>query len=308
NGYPRKGQNQSQNDKTKHENGKSVKEKSNQSQKSKKSKSTKVNPDKVKGGADIEELLNGPTLKLLCVGGLHHCLLFTHLPHQRSSLDSSFERSLDLSSPFVGPSRKRCRSPTTLVPSSTPVPRLIAHALADLLPCKRFKDSYSSEASGEEHMEIGTTDAEIIADLGISDGVGAHTEDGIYMGVEVATSDIRDEEEFEVEANEGDTREVAVDPLDNGGISEPTGGMLLILRLVASRERAGLVDRVRSLGWENLRVRALLCIKRDRVNNLRHHMALSKEDFCQIHRDHDDTQRRLRRLESFVERRLVFRR
>ncbi|GJX89210.1 putative reverse transcriptase domain-containing protein [Tanacetum coccineum] len=47
---------------------------------------------------------------------------------------------------------------------------------------------------------------------------------------------------------------------------------------------------------ENLRVRALLCIKRDRVNNLRHHMALSKEDFCQIHRDRDDTQRRLRRM------------
>ncbi|GJV43353.1 putative reverse transcriptase domain-containing protein [Tanacetum coccineum] len=53
-----KGQKQSQNDKTELENGKSVKEKSNQSQ-----KSTKVNPDKVKvkGGADIEEMLNGPT-------------------------------------------------------------------------------------------------------------------------------------------------------------------------------------------------------------------------------------------------------
>ncbi|GKC07216.1 hypothetical protein Tco_0998826, partial [Tanacetum coccineum] len=53
-----KGQKQSQNDKTELENGKSVKEKLNQSQ-----KSTKVNPDKVKvkGGADIEEMLNGPT-------------------------------------------------------------------------------------------------------------------------------------------------------------------------------------------------------------------------------------------------------
>ncbi|GKF27089.1 hypothetical protein Tco_0082983, partial [Tanacetum coccineum] len=40
-----------------------------------------------------------------------------------SSLDSSSERSLDSSSPSVGPSRQRCRSPTTLVPSSTPVPR-----------------------------------------------------------------------------------------------------------------------------------------------------------------------------------------
>ncbi|GKE01875.1 hypothetical protein Tco_1389858 [Tanacetum coccineum] len=61
----------------------------------------------------------------------------------------------DSSSPSAGTSRKRCRSPTTLVPSSTPVSRSIAPALADLPPRKRFRDSYSSEASGEEHMEIG---------------------------------------------------------------------------------------------------------------------------------------------------------
>ncbi|GJS28357.1 hypothetical protein Tco_0488977, partial [Tanacetum coccineum] len=34
-------------------------------------------------------------------------------------------------------------------------------------------------------------------------------------------------------------------------------------------ERVGLADRIRSLGRENLRVRALLCIERDRVNSLR---------------------------------------
>ncbi|GKC44211.1 hypothetical protein Tco_1061933, partial [Tanacetum coccineum] len=57
-----------------------------------------------------------------------------------------------------------------------------------------------------------------------------------------------------------------------------------------------------------LRVRALLCIERDRVDSLRRHMALSQEEFRQIRRDRDDTQRRLRRLESLVERRLGFRR
>ncbi|GJU44912.1 hypothetical protein Tco_1202178 [Tanacetum coccineum] len=258
-----------------------------------------------------------------------------------SSLDSSSERSLDSSSPSAGPSRKRCRSPTTLVPSSTPVSRSIAPALADLPPRKRFRDSYSSEASGEEHMEIGTADAETVADLGISDGVGAPTEDGIGMGVEVATSDIReDEEEFEAEASAGGTMEIAVDPLVTGGISEPIGGdapdlegtlydiahymsevpldritefetaqrQLEAGQLVASGERAGLADRVRSLGRENLRVRALLCIERDHVDSLRRHMALSQEEFCQIRRDRDDTRRRLRRLESLVERRLGFRR
>ncbi|GKE59341.1 hypothetical protein Tco_1498526 [Tanacetum coccineum] len=184
-----------------------------------------------------------------------------------SSLDSSSKRSLDSSSPSAGPSRKRCRSPTTLVPSSTPISRSIAPTHAGLLPpSKRFRDPYSPEVSREEHIEIGTVDAEAIADLGISNGVGVDTEDGIGMGVEIAASDIReDEEEFET------------------------------------------AQRQLEAGWENLRVRALLCIERYRVDNLRHHMALSHEEFCQIYRDHDDSRRRLRRLESFVEKRLGFR-
>nr|GEU38978.1 hypothetical protein [Tanacetum cinerariifolium] len=84
-----------------------------------------------------------------------------------SSLDSSSERSLDSSLLSAGPYRKRYKSPTTL-------------------------------DSKEEHMKIGTVDSKAIADLGISDGVGVDTEDGIGMGVEIAASDIgEDEEEFE---------------------------------------------------------------------------------------------------------------
>ncbi|GKG12592.1 hypothetical protein Tco_0346829, partial [Tanacetum coccineum] len=75
-----------------------------------------------------------------------------------SSTDSSSKRSLDSSLLFVGPSRKRCRSPTTSVPSSTPISRLIAPTHVD----------------------------QAVADLGIGDGVGAHIEDGIGMGVEIA--------------------------------------------------------------------------------------------------------------------------
>ncbi|GKB30231.1 putative reverse transcriptase domain-containing protein, partial [Tanacetum coccineum] len=195
-----------------------------------------------------------------------------------SSLDSSSERLLDSSSPSAGPSRKRCRSHTTLVPSSTPVSRLIPPNLDNLLPPrKRFRDSYSLEDSREEHMEIGIADAEAIADLGIRDGVGAPTEDGIGMGVEVTTSDIReDEEEFEAKASTGGTMEIVVDPLVTSGISESTGGDVPDLeeagQVMASEEIADLTDRIRSLGRENLRIR----------------------------RDHDDTRRRLRRLESLI--------
>ncbi|GKC73163.1 hypothetical protein Tco_1119046, partial [Tanacetum coccineum] len=78
---------------------------------------------------------------------------------------SSYERSLDLSSPSSRPSRKRCRSLTASVPSPTHVSRSIALTPADLLPPrKRFKDSYSPEDSGDEHMEVDTADVEAIAD------------------------------------------------------------------------------------------------------------------------------------------------
>ncbi|GKE42551.1 hypothetical protein Tco_1469835, partial [Tanacetum coccineum] len=130
-------------------------------------------------------------------------------------------------------------------------------------------------------MEIGTADAEAVTDLGIGDGVD--TKDGIGMGVEIAASDIRDdEEEFEAEASAGGTIKIDVDPLVTGGNSESTIGDVLDLeeagQLMASGDRVGLTDRIRRLGQENLR----------------------------IHRDRDDARRRLRRLESCVERRLGF--
>nr|GEV65352.1 reverse transcriptase domain-containing protein [Tanacetum cinerariifolium] len=118
----------------------------------------------------------------------------------------------------------KSRSPTTSVPSSTPVSRSIAPTHADpLSPRERFKDSYSPEDSRENHIKIGTADEEAITDLGIGDEVD--TEDGIGMGVEIAACDIReDEEEFEAEASAEGMMEMAVDPLVTGGISESTRG------------------------------------------------------------------------------------
>ncbi|GJY71862.1 hypothetical protein Tco_0475565 [Tanacetum coccineum] len=139
-----------------------------------------------------------------------------------SSLGSSSKRSLDSSSPSSSPSCKRCRPPTASVPSSTHVSRSIAPTPTDLLPPhKRFRDSYSLEDSVEEHMEVDTTDAEAVADIGISEGVVAHPRDGIGMGFKIAASDVReDDEEFEAEASAADTREIVVDPLVIGDSSE----------------------------------------------------------------------------------------
>ncbi|GKD17391.1 hypothetical protein Tco_1206549, partial [Tanacetum coccineum] len=79
-----------------------------------------------------------------------------------SSLGSSSKRLLDSSSPSSRPSCMRCRSHTASVPSPTHVSRSIAPTPADLLPPhKRFRDSYSPEDSGEEHMEVDTAVADV---------------------------------------------------------------------------------------------------------------------------------------------------
>ncbi|GJW26244.1 reverse transcriptase domain-containing protein [Tanacetum coccineum] len=187
-----------------------------------------------------------------------------------SSPDSPYERSLDSSSPFAGPSHKRCRSPTTLVPLSTFVSRLIALALADLLPCKRFRDSYSSE-------------------------------DGIAMGFEIATSDIReDEEEFEAEDSAGGKMEIAVDSSVTGGISEPTGGeapdLEGTLYDIAHYMSEVPLDRITEFETAQRQLEAgQLVASGEREGYLRRHMALSQEAFLHIHRDPDDTRRRLGR-------------
>ncbi|GKG24058.1 hypothetical protein Tco_0392094, partial [Tanacetum coccineum] len=123
-------------------------------------------------------------------------------------------------------SRRRCRSPTASVSSSTHVSRSIAPTPADILPPHmRFRDSYSSEDSGDEHIEVDTAEAKAIADVGISKGVVAHPEDGVGIRFEIAASDVReDDEELEAEASAADTGDIIVDPLVIGDSSESSRG------------------------------------------------------------------------------------
>ncbi|GKD57428.1 putative reverse transcriptase domain-containing protein, partial [Tanacetum coccineum] len=123
----------------------------------------------------------------------------------------------------------------------------------------------------------------------------ADTEDGVGIGVEIAANDVReDDEEYKAEASAADTKEIAVDPLDIGDSSESSRGGIPDLK-----------DTIYDIVHYMLKVRAMLSIERDRVDSLRWHMALSQEVFHQVHRDRDDTRRRLRRLESYVERHFV---
>nr|GEV51607.1 putative RNA-directed DNA polymerase, eukaryota, reverse transcriptase zinc-binding domain protein [Tanacetum cinerariifolium] len=212
-----------------------------------------------------------------------------------SSSGDSFERPLHSSSHSARPSRKRCRSLANSVPSSAPVMGSLAPTRADILPPrKRFRDSYSHETSMEEDTEIDTTETEDGRELDIVD------EDDVRDHIKV---DPRDDREV-VEASAVDTVVLGIDPrsvedmsvdLDDAirdlyhhmsevrmdrivGI-ETTQRQLKADQMIASGERAGMAESIRSLRLENLKVRALLCIKRDHVDILCLHMSRSQEEF-----------------------------
>ncbi|GJV79318.1 hypothetical protein Tco_1515188 [Tanacetum coccineum] len=141
--------------------------------------------------------------------------LYPPITSESSSRYSS-KRPLHSSSHSPGPSRKRCRSPVDYVPSSTPVMGSLAPTSADLLPPrKRFRDSYSSEASIEEDTEIDPIEAEVDMELGIGDG------DDVRDHVEIDPRDVRDDtKEYEADTSAGDTVEVGIDPMSTPIVEE----------------------------------------------------------------------------------------
>ncbi|GJU91176.1 hypothetical protein Tco_1303599 [Tanacetum coccineum] len=243
-----------------------------------------------------------------------------------SSSGDSLERPLHSSSHSARPSRKRCRSPVDSVPSSMPVMGSLAPTRADLLPPRKtFRDSYSSEASIEEDTEIDPIETEVDMELGISDG------DDVRDHVEIDPRGVRDDtEEYEADTSTGDTvkgwhfRSFEDMPIDLDNVVcnfyhhvskvridrivgiETVQRRLEADQLIARGQRVSMIKRIDSLRLENLKVRAMLDIEIVRVNSLCLHMSLSQEEFCQVRRDYDDTRGRLRRLESYVKRRLGF--
>nr|GEY39441.1 hypothetical protein [Tanacetum cinerariifolium] len=231
---------------------------------------------------------------------LRSALLSTTYPpttSESSTGDSSFESS-------SGPSHKRCRSPTAIVTSSIHARRALVPSHTDLLPPrKRFRDSISLEDSVEEDIDTNVLeDIEVDAttvEVSVDRDVEARIDACIGMEVDVGI-DVEDEVKDEVESNDRGAMEVRVDM--GVGIDIPDGMLMpdvveRLEQLIASRKRVGLSDRTRSSERENLKVRALLCIERDWVDSLCRHMVLSQEEFRQVRKDHDDTRRRLGRLE-----------
>ncbi|GJT24767.1 putative reverse transcriptase domain-containing protein [Tanacetum coccineum] len=135
-------------------------------------------------------------------------------------------------------------------------------------------------------------------ELGIGDG-GLIVRDH----VKIDPRDVRDDtKEYEADTSAGDTVEVGINPMSAPIVEEEiveqlerNVGIEIVQRrleadqLIARGQRISMIQRIDSLRLENLKVRAMLDIERDRVNSLRLHISLSHEEFCQVERESHDT-------------------
>ncbi|GJR70620.1 hypothetical protein Tco_0016685 [Tanacetum coccineum] len=155
---------------------------------------------------------------------------------ESSSGDSS-ERPLHSYSHSVRPSRKRYISLVDSVPSSMPVMGSLAPTRADLLPpCKRFRDSYLSEAIIEEDTKIDPIETEVDMELGIGDG------DDVRYHVEIDHMDVKDDTEgYEADTSVGDTIEVGIDPMSAPIVEEEIVELAREDSLDSSSTRDGIV-------------------------------------------------------------------
>nr|GEZ40200.1 hypothetical protein [Tanacetum cinerariifolium] len=135
---------------------------------------------------------------------------------QSSAGDSSSESS-------AGPSRKRCRSPTTIVTSPIPASGALVPTRVDLLPPhKRFRVSISLEDSIEEESDadvLAAIEAYITAEEAAS---GIYVEVGLDAGIGIKAN-VRVVREYEAESGARGTIKMdrAIEPVVADDIDEP---------------------------------------------------------------------------------------
>ncbi|GJW41153.1 hypothetical protein Tco_0066998 [Tanacetum coccineum] len=168
-------------------------------------------------------------------------------------------------------------------------------------------EEYEADASARDTVEVGIdpmsapiVEEEIVEPAGEDSSDSSGTRDGIVGSFEDMPIDLGNA----VRDFYHHMSEVRIDRIV--GI-ETTQSRLEADQLIASGDRARMAKRIYSLRLENLKVRAMLDIEKDRMNNLRLHMSLSQKEFRQIRRDRDDARGRLKRLELYLERRFGFR-
>nr|GEW57580.1 hypothetical protein [Tanacetum cinerariifolium] len=208
-----------------------------------------------------------------------------------SSARSVSKRPSHLSS--AGPSRKRCRSLSDSVSSATPVPGDLSHVRTNLLPpCKKVRSFVSAtdcEASSKESYEPYTgpnIDSDIQADIDASivaaDAIAARETD-----VRVETED---EAEEKAESSARGTVKITVDRVTH----------LVLLDDLVEPVREDFLSWIVTLERDNMRLRGMLGVERQRVDRFRRSMSYAQWDLRQIRQFcfHDHV--RIRRLETYA--------
>ncbi|GJY76622.1 putative reverse transcriptase domain-containing protein [Tanacetum coccineum] len=209
-----------------------------------------------------------------------------HSSDHHSSSSSSFLDSLpDHSSGLDASDQAHSGSSTKDVP-----PRLC-------YPPRRDTSTYYEI---EEDTKIDPIETEVDMELGIGDG------DDVRDHVEIDSRDVRDDTKgyeadtvLETWLRDGIVRSFEDMPIDLDDavrdfyhhMSEVRIDRIVGIKtaqrrleadqLIARGQRVSMIERIDSLRLENLKVRAMLDIERDRVNSLRLHMSLSQEEFRQ---------------------------
>ncbi|GKC03215.1 hypothetical protein Tco_0994825 [Tanacetum coccineum] len=183
---------------------------------------------------------------------------------------------------------------------------VIDHVQIDPRDVRDDTEEYEADASAGDTVEVGIdpmsspiVKEEIVEPAREDSSDSSGTRDGIVRSFKDMPIDLDDV----VRDFYHHMSEVRIDRIV--GI-ETTQSRLEADQLIASGDRARMAERIYSLKLENLKVRAMLDIERDRVNSLRLHMSFSQEEFRQIRRDRDDARGRLKRLESYLDRRFGF--
>ncbi|GJQ96042.1 putative reverse transcriptase domain-containing protein [Tanacetum coccineum] len=182
------------------------------------------------------------------------------LPSIHRSSTAIFDRpSHDFSS--ASPSRKRSRSPAASVPLSLPTLRALSYARADLLPSpKRIRspetvmDLEVSLAKGSEPSRSIWIDLEVDADVDRNRGID----------VRVVVEAIDREE---IETGMGCPVEVRVDrvshPVVADDIVEPAQeGAVEVTIIVTGQQSADMLERIRELERDNMRLRDMMDVAR----------------------------------------------
>ncbi|GKF60637.1 hypothetical protein Tco_0177423 [Tanacetum coccineum] len=181
------------------------------------------------------------------------------------------------------------------------------HVEIDLRDVRDDTEECEADASAGDTTEVGINpmtapfvEEEIVEPAGEDSPDSSGTRDGIVGSVEDMPVDLDDA----IRDFYHHMSEVCVDSIV--GI-KTAQRRLEADQLIASGDRARMVEMIYSLRLENLKVRAMLDIKRDHVSSLHLHMSLSQEEFRQVCRDRNDARGRLRRLESYLGRSFGFR-